>query len=491
MDASFGKQINWGLIWIDASLVFAVWVCSYTISYISLDWDIVGTREAATNIPIWGLIAVITQISLFTVFRRYISHLGISVVNAIVRVVVAVVLTTIIFFVFRDAYEFAFLWVPDRAFKIYGLGVAILFCSTTLILKKRELIFSIPTALDLGLILLASISSILYIAFQGVITIVGLSASILCLSFSVREIFRPNKETTKPSKAVDCYALAIIVFGVALIIIAQDFEFFGFVVTAQGVAFFIRDNINRPEKMTKFVRHLESFSVTIVLLGVIFVVAEVILIYSAEKFDERADSSKTEPLTLPEEWKQKYVFVEGTKTAYYWHGKLHIQNDDRMRNIGEYIIEPEADRYVVLGDSLTYGLGISEWETYSALLQRRLETAFPTQTIVVYNLGVAGINSSQIVNIAKKFVPQLKPVRVMYGVCQNDVTDWYRDFSSETAWSIPSIISRSFASNTKIGQLMSDGYNRLLMQIGLRNDFLQDVLSNIAVLNKNLKDIDI
>ena len=105
MVASTVKRINWDLIWIDANLVFAVWICSYTISYTSLDWNIVGTREAATNIPTWGCIAVITQIALLAIFRRYSSHRSISVVNTVVYVVAAVVLTTIIFLVFRD-----FLW---------------------------------------------------------------------------------------------------------------------------------------------------------------------------------------------------------------------------------------------------------------------------------------------------------------------------------------------------------------------------------------------
>ena len=70
-----------------------------------------------------------------------------------------------------------------------------------------------------------------------------------------------------------------------------------------------------------------------------------------------------------------------------------------------------------LGDSITYGLGIEEKETYSAFLQRRLETALPEEKIVVYNLGVPGTNSWQISKIAKKFVPKLKPERVIYGVC--------------------------------------------------------------------------
>ena len=36
-------------------------------------------------------------------------------------------------------------------------------------------------------------------------------------------------------------------------------------------------------------------------------------------------------LSLPEEWKRREVSVPGAWRAFYWHGALHVLNEDHLR----------------------------------------------------------------------------------------------------------------------------------------------------------------
>ncbi len=186
-------------------------------------------------------------------------------------------------------------------------------------------------------------------------------------------------------------------------------------------------------------------------------------------------SGLLDTLTMPVKWEKRSVHVEGAKYAYYWHSKLHVHNWDNMRLVGEF---PEKRagtfRIIILGDSLTYGYGIAEEDTYSRVLERELGRSF---RIEILNLGVSGVQSEDIYNILKKFLPVLKPELVFYGVCLNDfLPSRVGEYQNNRAYQVPLPYKDHFIDKTLTGKLLEKQYDALLMRWGLRVDFLTDIL---------------
>ncbi len=81
--------------------------------------------------------------------------------------------------------------------------------------------------------------------------------------------------------------------------------------------------------------------------------------------------------------------------------------------------EPLTDRprILVVGDSITFGAGVPAEQLYAA----RLETYLPGWR--VDNCGIAGYESNQIVAVAARMIPRLKPRVLLYGMCLNDIRE--------------------------------------------------------------------
>lgn len=79
-------------------------------------------------------------------------------------------------------------------------------------------------------------------------------------------------------------------------------------------------------------------------------------------------------------------------------------------------------RILCIGDSNTYGLGSSDINkfSYPAQLQRILNEKIHDKKFEVLNLGVPGINSSQVLNRFRKNIKQYKPNMVIVMVGIND-----------------------------------------------------------------------
>lgn len=71
---------------------------------------------------------------------------------------------------------------------------------------------------------------------------------------------------------------------------------------------------------------------------------------------------------------------------------------------GDDVDDCNALVILCFGDSMTYGLGVGPAESYPMLLDNALEKAFPGIQFKVYNLGVPGYNSSEVLNRAKEFL---------------------------------------------------------------------------------------
>lgn len=180
-------------------------------------------------------------------------------------------------------------------------------------------------------------------------------------------------------------------------------------------------------------------------------------------------------LTLPDNWKERPAKVEGAAFAWYWHDILHVFNAERLRRIGELPPrQPDTYRILVLGDSLTYGYGVEAEQIYCRVLERELNA---THRVEVLNLGRCGDQSEDICCTLKKYLPTLKPDLVVYGMCLNDfLPSGCGTYSNNMAWSISFPYQKHYTDNTRLGGFLARQYNSLLMSLGIRVDFLRDIL---------------
>lgn len=182
-------------------------------------------------------------------------------------------------------------------------------------------------------------------------------------------------------------------------------------------------------------------------------------------------------LTMPAEWERRPAEVEGTKHAYYWHNVLHVHNREGMRIVGDFPPKRAGTfRIIVLGDSLTYGYGIAEEDTYPRVLEKLLSEAFRVE---VLNLGVSPAQSPDIYRILRRKLPDLRPELVVYGVCLNDFLPYGVDqYESNRAYPVPLPYKDHFIAKTLTGKLLEKQYDALLMRWGLRADFFTDILKD-------------
>jgi len=182
-------------------------------------------------------------------------------------------------------------------------------------------------------------------------------------------------------------------------------------------------------------------------------------------------------VTMPEEWERQSTRAEGATRAAVWHGVLHVYDIDGIRRTSEF--PPKRDgtfRVLVVGDSLTYGDGIDQRYTFTTVLQRLMDSDY---SIEFLNLGSEGFQSEDIKQRLFKFVPHLRPNLVIYGVCHNDfLPSGVGQYSANDAFSIPlpQYVKEDLAKRSRIIRLSTDGYNQLLLRLGLRADFYDDIL---------------
>ena len=182
-------------------------------------------------------------------------------------------------------------------------------------------------------------------------------------------------------------------------------------------------------------------------------------------------------LAMPVEWEHRLAEVEGTKHAYYWHNVLHVHNREGMRIVGDFPPKRAGSfRIMVLGDSLTYGYGIAEEDTYPRVLEKLLSDAFRVE---VLNLGVSPAQSADIYRILRRKLPDLRPELVVYGVCLNDfLPPGVDQYESNRAYPVPLPFKDHFIARTLTGKLLAKQYDALLMRWGLRVDFFTDILKD-------------
>lgn len=194
-------------------------------------------------------------------------------------------------------------------------------------------------------------------------------------------------------------------------------------------------------------------------------------------------------VTVPDQWAKKPVAIEGASSAYYWMGKLHVFNHASMRRATPFSSKKSNTyRILVVGDSLTYGQGISEESTYSRQIEIGLQNHYSVEMI---NLGVMGYESSDILRTIKEYVPLLSPDLILYGVCLNDyLPSGVGQYENNMVYQIPFShkVKKFFIENTYTFSLASKGYNNLLISLRLRDDFMSDILKDFKNYQKRFEE---
>lgn len=198
--------------------------------------------------------------------------------------------------------------------------------------------------------------------------------------------------------------------------------------------------------------------------------------------------------TMPEEWRHREVKIPGTVQAYYWQGVLHVidAQNATCRGVGPQMAcsgfrratpfpvkDPNVFRVIVVGDSLTYGEGVAEKNTFTSLLEQWLSKDYSVELL---NLGYSGYQSEDVLHVIKTWIPKLQPNLVIYAVCQNDfLPSGVGQYDGDQyAFPLPGRVKRFLVAHTRTGALLNDKYDAALRSLHLRRDFFDDILADFA-----------
>ncbi len=262
--------------------------------------------------------------------------------------------------------------------------------------------------------------------------------------------------------------------GIILIILLTTTILFGLLAVRETI-FLISLKLGRNWKLTLFTNLILMASTLMICLCLI----ELALFLHQWFYPPVVGDATAKTLTIPNEWKKRPANVKGSHLAYYWHGILHIYNKRGMRRIEPFPPKKnDVFRIMLVGDSLTYGYGVEEENTYGRTLERILSEEYHSE---VLNLGICGLQSSDIVEIVLEFAPILKPDLIVYGISLNDfLPSGIGQYKSNRRWPfpLPDYIKFRLFHQTYIGELFERTYDQLLIRIGIRRDFYDDILKN-------------
>lgn len=181
-------------------------------------------------------------------------------------------------------------------------------------------------------------------------------------------------------------------------------------------------------------------------------------------------------LIMPPSWQKRDLEKTSGIYAYVWQTALHINDANRMRRLDPF---PPKDRnrfrIMVVGDSFTYGEGINAFWTYPEQLERSLARDFRVE---VLNLGVDGYASEDVLNVVRRFLPELKPDLVVYGACLNDFLESGTYQSEHYLFPLPGKLKKNLLKRSRVARHVEEWYGALLRILGLRPDFYSELLAD-------------
>lgn len=167
-----------------------------------------------------------------------------------------------------------------------------------------------------------------------------------------------------------------------------------------------------------------------------------------------------------------FLGVNGYKDGvYYTWGKEVRANNLTWRDDKDVIIPKPYSEYriMVLGDSLTWGAGLSTDERYSDKLQVLLCERYPDRNIKVFNFGMSGGATVRERDWLYKLGDEVQPDLIIIGFCVNDVQSGGEDECVEQAKYrdiYNHITSLADYGLVKVSQILYTGYNNLLIYVG-------------------------
>lgn len=96
------------------------------------------------------------------------------------------------------------------------------------------------------------------------------------------------------------------------------------------------------------------------------------------------------------------------------------EESDGRQNRACVAQHPERTRILFFGSSITYGVGLSAGEAFTATLQEALDAARPTPGFCVLNFAQPGFAFEQKYAVAKQEIPRYRPALVMW----EDWVEW-------------------------------------------------------------------
>lgn len=183
-------------------------------------------------------------------------------------------------------------------------------------------------------------------------------------------------------------------------------------------------------------------------------------------------------ITMPSDWEIRRAPTRDAPDSFYWQGVLHEKDSNGFRKLlDHWPKKSERTRIMAIGDSFTYGLGVRLSDTYPAQLERLLGDRYE-----VLNVGLPGLNSTQVLRLLEKMTPELKPDLIIYGMCLNDFLDEREDPAKGNqpyAPPIPAWLRDPLITRTRLGAALDTGYNKLLLTLHLRSTVADDIMSSI------------
>ena len=110
---------------------------------------------------------------------------------------------------------------------------------------------------------------------------------------------------------------------------------------------------------------------------------------------------------------------------------------------------PGRFRVVLIGDSVTFGWGVADEETFGARLEKLLHEQWSGADVDVVNVAVPGYDTRQEITLLERNVERLEPDLVLVGFYSNDVPDGLEDDKTLSDGG-----TRVLAKNPQPGQIM-------------------------------------
>ncbi len=106
---------------------------------------------------------------------------------------------------------------------------------------------------------------------------------------------------------------------------------------------------------------------------------------------------------------------------FYTWSKLVYENRHGFREVNYSPEKPDgAFRVMLLGDSFTYGVGLTDVERYGNILAQLLQRFWPDRQIEVLNFGQPATCATEYLAVLRQHIDEVQPDRIVMGFCYND-----------------------------------------------------------------------